>query len=81
MHLLIILLLAFLLIVLCIVYLLKKKINKRNSINIYKWMKMGAQKRRKLDQQEKIKVMKNKNSLISKIRKEYYNHKKSLGRD
>ena len=57
---------------------LKKKRMKKGHFDIYKWMRMGSQKRKQLDQEEKIKVMEHKNKLISKIRKEYSTYKKSL---
>ncbi len=37
-----------------------------------KWLKMGKNRRSKLDQKDKIKVMNRKKNLIAKTRKEYF---------
>ena len=59
-------------------YFRARKMYKRRQINIYDWMKMGSKNRKELDHSEQIKVMEHKKELLSKIRREYSNYKKSL---
>ncbi len=56
--------------------ILRKIYLPNKGISIYKWMKIDRGNRFKIDQKEKIRIMKKKNRLINDIRKEYKSLKK-----
>ena len=64
----------------CSRYILIRWNRSKRRLTIYQWMKMGRKNRIDLDQEEKKKVMQNKHRLITTIRKEYSNYKKSMNR-
>ena len=58
-------------------YIRRNKVIRKQKVGIYQWMKMGKNRRNKLDQIDRFKVMQKKKELILKTRKEYLNYTKS----
>ncbi len=69
----IILLSALLILALCFIFGFYRsyKYKRRKNWSIYKWMKIGKNKRSNIDNKEKLKTLHRKTRLINKTRSEY----------